>query len=237
MKSYNETINDVFERISEYKTAQKRKRRMITSTAACLCCACLIAFVGIGFHHINSEIPLGTEQTGGSTDKPTASDQNQSVNNAANLPNNAEPSIPSKQVIHSYECSEPERYVLPKNGDVLITFPLYTAMEEYGDTVLYQIEVSLLKNGEAYVTDKAEWQHEFERLAKITGDEQLGLSTYKDGEQQEHYILTGIVSKQLIDHFAASDQYGYFITLSGGFEDCTYNQPNIIISNGKASQK
>ncbi len=237
MKSYDETVNDVFERISEYKTAQKRKRRIITSTAACLCCACLIALIGIGSHNINSELPLGMEQTGGSTDSPSTADQNQSVNNAANLPNNAEPSVPSKQVIRSYEGSETERYVLPKNGEILTTLPLCMAMEEYGDSVRYQIEVLLLRNdGEAYVSDKAQWLQEFERLSKITGDEQLGLSTYRDGEQQEHYMLTGIVSKQLIDHFPASDQYGYLISLPGVSEDCTYNG-TFSINHGKASQQ
>ena len=226
MKSYDETVNDVFERISKYKTAQKRKRRMITSRAACLCCACLVAFVGFGSHHINSDLPIGTEQTGVSTDKHAASDQNQSANNAANLPNNAEPSVPSKQVIHSYECSEPERYVLPKNGELLITLPLYTAMEEYGDTVLYQIEVSLLGNdGGYYITDKAQFMQEFERLSQITEDEQLALSTYRDEEQQEHYMLMGIVSKQLIDHFPVSDPYGYVISLPDidWNNNCTYN--------------
>ncbi len=48
MKTYNETVNTVFERIDEYKTAQKRKKKIITHTAVPACCIALAAMIGIG---------------------------------------------------------------------------------------------------------------------------------------------------------------------------------------------
>ena len=54
---------------------------------------------------------------------------------------------------------------------------------------------------------------------------------------QKRYMLLGVVSKDFIDNFPVSDQYGYYITLSGGTDECTAQDPNIDIYNGKASQK
>lgn len=48
MKSYDETINTVLDRISEYKTAQKRKKKIITRTVLPICSVTLAAAIGIG---------------------------------------------------------------------------------------------------------------------------------------------------------------------------------------------
>lgn len=48
MKSYDETINTVFDRIGEYKTAQKRKKKIIVRTVLPACCVALAAAIGIG---------------------------------------------------------------------------------------------------------------------------------------------------------------------------------------------
>ena len=266
MKSYNETVNNVFRRINEYETVQKRKRKIISRTVTSLCCACMIAIIGIGSHNIMTSSPWGNEQTESNHNNPGIVNPDQSANlpnNAgsvlppkneqtesnhnnpsivnpdqpANLPNNAGSVLPPKQVIRSYPCSEPERYVLPKNGEILITKPLYTATKEYGDSVVYEIEVYLLNNAESYLNNEAEWMQEYERISKIMEDEQLGLSTYNDDNGQKCYMLLGVVSKDFIDNFPVSDQYGYYITLSGGTDECTAQDPNIDIYNGKASQK
>ncbi|MBQ8740557.1 MAG: hypothetical protein IJY79_03280 [Clostridia bacterium] len=47
MKSYDETINTVFDRIGEYKTAQKRKKKIITRTLLPVCSVVLITVIGI----------------------------------------------------------------------------------------------------------------------------------------------------------------------------------------------
>lgn len=48
MKSYDETINTVLDRIGEYKTAQKRKKKIITRTVLPVCSVTLAAAIGIG---------------------------------------------------------------------------------------------------------------------------------------------------------------------------------------------
>lgn len=48
MKNYDETIETVFQRMEEYKTVQKRKRRMVKRAAASLGCLCLVAAACFG---------------------------------------------------------------------------------------------------------------------------------------------------------------------------------------------
>lgn len=62
MKNYDETINAVFSRIDEYKTAQKYKRKMITKT---VCSICLVALIGFGVWQIGlfDTAPLPTDNT------------------------------------------------------------------------------------------------------------------------------------------------------------------------------
>lgn len=54
MKNYDETINNVFDRIGEYERNQKRKRSAIIKTAVSFCCVCAIALVGVGVLKGNS---------------------------------------------------------------------------------------------------------------------------------------------------------------------------------------
>lgn len=70
MKSYNETVNNVFRRINEYETVQKRKRKIISRTVTSLCCACMIAIIGIGSHNIMTSSPWGNEQTESNHNNP-----------------------------------------------------------------------------------------------------------------------------------------------------------------------
>ena len=51
MKNHEEMTHDVFQRINEYKEAQKKKRRIITRTATSICSLCLIALLGISVWH------------------------------------------------------------------------------------------------------------------------------------------------------------------------------------------
>lgn len=248
MKSYNETVNNVFRRINEYETAQKKKRKIISRTVIGFCCAFMIVIIGIGSHNVIASSPRNNEQTESRQSNPGMdSEKTEDVCNTpgyiANSPYNAEPVLPPKQVIRSYPCSEPERYVLPKNGEILITKPLYYAMQEYEDSVLYEIEVYLLINGESYLDSEDELMQEYERISdamknsETMKNEHLGLSTYSDGNGQKSYMLLGVVSKNVIDSFPVSDRYGYYITLSGGTDECTAQEPNISVYNGKASQK
>lgn len=246
MKSYNETVNNVFRRINEYEKVRKRKRKIISETAAGLFCICMIVIVGIGSHNVITTSSPGNVQVNTVIGNAVSANQSQTdkkiENNrnnpglSSNLPNNAGSVLPSKQVIRSYPCSGQERYVLPKNGEVLITTPLYNAMMEYGNSVVYEIEVYLLNNAESYLSNEAEWMQEYERISKITKDGQLGLSTYNDGNGQKRYMLLGVVSSDFIENFPVSDRYGYCFQLSGESDCCSYgDDDNTSVFNGVLS--
>ncbi len=48
MKNYNETIKSVFDRIGEYETEKKRKRKIIVKAVTSFSCCCLVALLGVG---------------------------------------------------------------------------------------------------------------------------------------------------------------------------------------------
>lgn len=88
MKNYNEMANDVFHRITEYKTVQKRKRKILTRIITPLCVICLIALMGVGVWQnglfdraspppiapVVGNNGIGTKQTGNNQpDDPAAS--------------------------------------------------------------------------------------------------------------------------------------------------------------------
>ena len=61
MKSYNEMAKNVFRRRDEYKTAQIKKRKLITGLTApfiCLCLAAAIGFYGVGSEKTSSDSSL-----------------------------------------------------------------------------------------------------------------------------------------------------------------------------------
>lgn len=47
MKSYDETISSVFNRVNAYAAERKRKRTVIKNMVASICCICLVAILGV----------------------------------------------------------------------------------------------------------------------------------------------------------------------------------------------
>ena len=48
MKSYDETVDSVFDRIDKYNSEKIRRKKIITKAVVPACCFCLIALGGIG---------------------------------------------------------------------------------------------------------------------------------------------------------------------------------------------
>lgn len=263
MKSYNETVSNVFRRIEEYEAAKKQKRKIIEKTGAGLCCICLIAVIGMSVHHTTTAT-IRKEQANITKNSTASSDYSQSISqtNAYNdttvsenqnlidepavngffIPINPngqqnESVIQPKKVIRYYSCSDAnDRYVLPKNGEITLTKPLNMAIAEYGDSVLYEVEIYIVEN--QCDIDGAKWTQEYERISKILNNGELGLSTFKNSDGQIIYTLLGAVSKSTLDNFPVSDKYGYYITLSGNANsECTAQEPNIVVFNGIASNE
>lgn len=244
MKNYNETINTVFCRMEEYETTQKRKRKIIAKTGVCLCCACIIAAIGIGTHRVTTKSPAEKEQTNVNVSNSESANQNKTDEPAVNgffIPahsdgqQNTSESETSQhlsfQTVYSYPGSETEKYRAPKNGEIIMSLPLRSAIEEYGDSAYYAVEIFLTEN-EENVTDKAKWLQEYERMKLLNGGK-LGLSTSKNSDGQIYYMLLGHVSKDCLENFPASEKYGYFIQLSGDADEFTenFNVLNGTVSN------
>lgn len=243
MKSYNETINTVFCRMEEYETAQKRKRKIMAEAGACLCCACIIAAVGIGTHRVTAKSSVGKEQTNVNVSNSESANQNKTDEPAVNgffIPahsdgqQNTSESETSQQLsiptVYSYPCSETEKYRAPKNGEIIMSLPLRSAIEKYGDSAYYAVEIFLTEN-EENVTDREKWLQEYERMKLLNGGK-LGFSTSKNSNGQTYYMLLGHVSKDCLENFPVSNKYGYFIQLS---EDADKFTENFNVLNGTVS--
>ena len=219
MKRYEETINDVFRRIGAYREQQKKRRNLLKKTAASLCCVCLLAFIGLGIYH-SALTPAGEEPAASavagvsSSNNSNKEGQSPGVGNIAHLPNGAEPPVSYRRIIRSYSYIGNEPCALPQNGEIMMTAPLRKALEEYGGDVVYYIEIVPVKNASATETGKAGLMREFERLSgKATADgSAVSFETYA-GQDGEHYILSGIVTKYFMESFPASEQYGYILSL------------------------
>ncbi|MDE5994240.1 MAG: hypothetical protein K2G60_01870 [Oscillospiraceae bacterium] len=243
MKSYNETVDTVFRRMAEYETAQKRKRRIITDAGVCLCCACIIAAIGIGTHCVTAKSPAENEQANVNVSNSESANRNKTDGSAINsffIPadsdgqqNTSESETSQRRIptVYSYPGSEAGKYRAPKNGEIIMSTPLRSAIEKYGDSAYYAVEIFLTEN-EADVTDRAKWLQEYERMQILNGGK-LGFSTSKNSDGQTYYILLGHVSKDCLENFPVSDKYGYFIQLSGDADEFTenFNVLNGTVSN------
>lgn len=65
MKNCDEMVNSLLERREQYISEQKRKRKVITSTATSMCCVCLVALLGFGMQRSGMLRATPPEQTAG----------------------------------------------------------------------------------------------------------------------------------------------------------------------------
>lgn len=83
MKTYVEIIENIIRRTNEYQATQKKKRRIIISTATSFCCICLVVLMGFGIW--NSGILSNT-----ANDEEIAYPDTE-ISGESNLPNNDTP--------------------------------------------------------------------------------------------------------------------------------------------------
>lgn len=118
--------------------------------------------------------------------------------------------IDVKTMISSYGGGAAECYLAPENGHVGFSIPLSGAMEEYGDTVLYNVRIDVFKNGERLDPASPEVKGIWEKLAA------RGLTAcyedYFDG--REHlYTLALHATIAEIRELTPPDGYGFFLFL------------------------
>lgn len=66
MKSYDETINNVFDRIGQYEKRKRERRKTVTRTIMSFACVCLIMLLGVGVWR-NGKVPVDSTQSSHST--------------------------------------------------------------------------------------------------------------------------------------------------------------------------
>ncbi len=146
MKDYNEMANDVFHRIAEYKTIQKRKRKILIRTITPLCVVCLMALMGVGvwqnglFEQISpppiapvvDNDSIGTKLPG----------NNQQDDPAASPPNN-DPSITPNTDTHTNPGTVPNPDTPPREWTLNVNkiSKSIRGAKKYYDPALYYNEI------------------------------------------------------------------------------------------------
>lgn len=126
-------------------------------------------------------------------------------------PNNYVPDGSERKMISSYGSGTVSgSYAAPANGEFGFSIPLRSAMEEYGDSVLYRVVIDVFKGKEQLASDNSIVKAEEERLS--AKGYTVAVETYYDGSKN-HFYFTLHAEYDELKNFAASEDYGYFISL------------------------
>ncbi len=163
---------------------------------------------------VPTETPV--EPTGVPTEQSSApTDSSDTNGGTGSLPimdpdNGSGEELDFKMLISSYGGGAAACYSAPENRHVGFSIPLSGAMEEYGDTVLYNVRIDVFRNGELLDPASPEVKGIWEKLAS------RGLTAcyedYFDG--QEHlYTLALHATIAEIQELTPPDGYGLFLFL------------------------
>lgn len=171
MKSYDETINTVFDRIHTYQV-KKQKRTAITRRIAASCCA--VSLLGGGVWYVNRhpmDTPIKGIATGDNTTTTNASDT---------VPTSPTTTNPTEDKI-IITADEPDNYGLDTE-DLLcrdqkyISTSLQNEMDKHqGTDVAYAVWVSILMTGE----DIFEFPETDKELVQLAAESELAYSEYQ----------------------------------------------------------
>ncbi len=126
-------------------------------------------------------------------------------------PNNYVPDGSERKMISSYGSGTVSgSYAAPANGEYGFSIPLRSAMEEYGDSVLYRVVIDVFRGKEQLASDSDSVKAEQERLSEKGYT--VAAETYYDGSRNHCYFTLHAEYDEL-KNFAASEDYGYFICL------------------------
>lgn len=186
MKTCEEMVKSLCERRDRYVGEQKRKRKVIDRAVATVCCFSLVVLLGFGLWQsgmfdatpstiVNNSIDTGEKDAVVPNDKTTIS--------RFDVAGEASPS-----------------YASPENSDYCFSMSLQSAMNEYGDEVLYRVVVDVFENNNP-LSDSSKMQAECDRLSNLGYDVSNG-----------DYFTMRATYDELVD-FAANESYGYFMFL------------------------
>ena len=126
-------------------------------------------------------------------------------------PNNYVPDGSERKMISSYGSGTfSGSYEAPANGKSVFSVPLSGAMAEYGDSVMYRVVIDVFKNRERLAPDSGAVKAEQERLS--AKGYTVAVENYYDGSEN-HYRFTLHAEYDELKNFAASEDYGYSLSL------------------------
>jgi len=130
--------------------------------------------------------------------------------------NNLNSDLMYKEMISSYPLSYDASYCLPYKGGVGISMPLQSAMEEYGDSVIYRIAVDIFDDNNSQFTDKSMLSEEAERLSELGYISVIDTYTClnENSENTEYNKLELHSTLEQVQNFPANPDYKYFLFLS-----------------------
>ena len=114
-------------------------------------------------------------------------------------------------VISSYGDGAEVCYAAPQNGQIFRSIPLSGAMNEYGDTVRYNVRVDVFKNGEPLDLSSPEV---FKMAADFFSAQDIisCIEDYFDG-QEHHYTLSIHASFAQLQKLTPPEGYGFMLFL------------------------
>ena len=219
MKTYDEMAQSVFERRDTYISEQREKRKSIKKTVISLSYICLIAALGftVSIFGVSSETKLPVNKNTESSSVTETSTQNAGTVNGPFMPaGETDTDTPTYREPVPMISSFPEAgvgcYIAPKNGEDVISIALNQAMENYGDSVIYQVALAFLKD-EKILTKQSEvdLEKEQERLSDLGYI--VALETFTDSDGSASLCLSLHAKADQIKNFKPSDEYGYMLWL------------------------
>lgn len=176
MKSYDEMAQSALERIDGHNQKQKKRRKTAAGIIIPVMALC-IAAAGIGIHQssipkqpVNKSDELSKTEITSQNVTKESDNGNQSGSSANGFfqgiaDNNSEPQE-TRKMISSYPGSTAACYAAPKKGEINMSIPLRSAVEEYGSGVLYRVVIDIFDGG-GQVFDKNVFSSEADRLFKL----------------------------------------------------------------------
>ena len=243
MKTYEEMAKSVIERRDSYNKKRKRRIRTAASVSAACCISISVlagaAVQKYGLPWQRAELTaedstvIGEKDT--FDDAGKGSVQNDSENpetqdgtadgkadessnvagsagaDVSHHPNNYVPDGSERKMISSYGSGTfSGSYEAPANGKSVFSIPLSGAMAEYGDSAMYRVVIDVFRNRERLAPDSGAVKAEQERLS--AKGYTVAVENYYDGSKN-HFYFTLHAEYDELKNFAASEDYGYFISL------------------------
>lgn len=240
MKSYEEIAASALERGRAYEARERAKRRTAGRVCFCSFAAAALIGAGVfkigGPEGVDPVLPdPPAPPVSNATDKETDQPPTErSVPTEAPVEPTGAPTEPSdtnegtgsfpfmgpgdgsgegldfKTMISSYGGGAAACYVSAQNGEIFFSIPLSGAMEEYGDTVLYNVRIDVFRNGELLDSASPEVKEIWEKLAA------RGLTAcyedYFDGQEHLYTLALHATFAQLRE-LTPPDGYGFFLFL------------------------